>query len=214
MATSSFSSVAGSFRKGYHQRVSLHFGHSQLFWECGIEALCQTYPTCQGDCLDGKASTLKSPSPVSSTLKSASLVLFQDTPAPTTPSLLYEYWRKLVQMCSKCLLTNEEDKLIAISGIATEFHRRLGMQNDYMAVLWSGDLACELTWSMSDCYGVHPREYRTHTWSWASVDGPVSLSPNTTISVFIRLLDFGIETLPESPFGQVQRGYIRLRGPL
>ena len=54
-------------------------------------------------------------------------------PVPLKPSEDYKNWQRVVEGYSSCKLTKEEDKLIALSGIARRFHSALG--SEYLAGL-------------------------------------------------------------------------------
>jgi len=80
-------------------------------------------------------------------------------------------WASLIQLYSSCGLTKEEDKLIAISGIANAIHRIIG--GFHFAGLWSHCLTRGLLWIRQSEQLTFPARRRAPSWSWASVDGPV-----------------------------------------
>jgi hypothetical protein len=88
----------------------------------------------------------------------------------------------LVKSFSQRNLTMPDDKLPALSGIATEFCKV--SRDDYNASLWKSNLAEQLLWHQ---IGENPRRglppaYRAPSWSWAAVDGRVSFSVSASIS--------------------------------
>ena len=80
--------------------------------------------------------------------------------------LNYDWWI-LVQRYSMCLLTVGEDKLPAISGLATRFCRQLQLETgDYLAGLWRPTLARDLLWGVKLSDGVAHMPGRAPSWSW------------------------------------------------
>ena len=79
-------------------------------------------------------------------------------------------WLTLVEMYTNCDLTREEDKLLAISGMARRIHSRTG--KIWCAGLWSNQIAQGLLWLPAHglSYPTHPR---APSWSWAAWDGPI-----------------------------------------
>ena len=110
---------------------------------------------------------------------------------PEHPKPAYQLWRDLVSDYSKRSLSQREDKLRAVSGLAKIV--RNGMQSEteapdeYLAGLWRREFHFDLTWRVAqfkaegeplspdskDRDGV---QLRNPTWSWASVDGAVDYS--------------------------------------
>jgi hypothetical protein len=108
-------------------------------------------------------------------------------------------WMDVIEYYARGGLTKKKDKLPAISAVARKAYTV--QKCDYLAGLWKNDLAYELGW-MSDFgellsetpQGSHLKEwdnitqdwkphyvkvlYRAPTWSWASVDGPVTFPYN------------------------------------
>ncbi|KAK4119007.1 hypothetical protein N657DRAFT_684794 [Parathielavia appendiculata] len=75
-------------------------------------------------------------------------------------------------------LTKAEDKLAAISGLATLTRDATNAVTDgegdrYHAGLWESRLVLDLTWRMPHG-GTRPAKYRAPTWSWASIDGQIA----------------------------------------
>lgn len=103
----------------------------------------------------------------------------QRIPAGEGPdSSLYRGWHAVLEGYSRCSLTMEKDKLVAISGIAKTFQAKL--KDDYIAGLWRRVLVTDMLWKVSsrgnEASGHHarrPKEYRAPSWSWASVDGVI-----------------------------------------
>jgi Heterokaryon incompatibility protein (HET) len=90
---------------------TLHFTSRQLFCECNELSACESFPK-----------GVKTPWRSGFKLK--------ESPAET--------WQSLLRIYTKALLTKEEDKLIAISGIAKGFYSLTGDQ--YLAGMWRRDI--------------------------------------------------------------------------
>lgn len=127
-------------------------------------------------------------------------------------------WGGIVQTYTKCLLTESQDKLVAISAIAREFQPII--KDEYKAGLWRRHLAQHLLWQVvtpqsAALPSTDSEHYCAPSWSWASVPGPVFL--NTYIArqdrpVMIEILEAKLETLTDDPMGMVTGGYIKVRG--
>ncbi|KAH7360820.1 heterokaryon incompatibility protein-domain-containing protein [Rhexocercosporidium sp. MPI-PUGE-AT-0058] len=125
-------------------------------------------------------------------------------------------WRQIVSEYTRRAMTDHGDKLPALSGIAAEFRRLLGENDEYLAGLWKSTLPFSLLWhqlsaSQSEVLGV----YRAPSWSWASVDGDISMKiplemlARTELVVHDVYVDVA-ETL--APMGKVVGGVLELSG--
>lgn len=101
----------------------------------------------------------------------------------------YGPWYSLVEQYSKRAMTYDADKLPAIMGLAHKFAESLSgkplnekeWDDLYSAGLWDKDLSSGgLLWSPGNFqqwtvrHVKLPETYRAPSWSWASVDGPIS----------------------------------------
>lgn len=112
-------------------------------------------------------------------------------------------------------MTYEQDKLPAISGLASFFAKQLG--TDYLAGLWRSTLLSDLLWEANpgDSAMNRPLEYRAPSWSWASVNCPVKYLPGWIASPKATVIEAVAQPVVERiQFGKVSNGYIRLRGKL
>ncbi|KAJ0422374.1 heterokaryon incompatibility protein-domain-containing protein [Aspergillus carlsbadensis] len=86
---------------------------------------------------------------------------------------LHRGWQVLVKGYSRRELGKSSDKLPAIGGIAAEISRVTGAR--YLAGLWANSLLEDMMWATAvKEWACRPSEWRAPTWSWASVDCPVS----------------------------------------
>ncbi|KAL8684922.1 MAG: hypothetical protein Q9218_008069, partial [Villophora microphyllina] len=193
----------------------LHFGRTQLAWECrGVDA-CETYPT-----------GLPVAQQTTQTLHKG---LDPDTDGKTLQSMgdsesstkLYAYhvWNKIVAAYSAGELTVASDKLIAISGLAEKMQTLL--QDEYLAGLWKGTLSSDLLWKVIDgkqangLLSTRAVRYRAPTWSWAALDGHITPGRPNIDRILISIEEAVTDPLVSGrPLGQLKSGWIRLRGAL
>jgi hypothetical protein len=196
----------------------LHFGKRQVFWECRTENTCETYPLGLLPTMYNTSHCLKRQSRLAHNINARNQLgthnfemLYED---------VYCYWWKIVETYSQCNLTREEDKLVAISGLAKEVYTALGGHDEYLAGLWRRNILSQLLWFIGGgwrTYGVRPERYRAPSWSWASIDGRISIPAHTNptnLNFLVTLIDAHVDHSTENAFGQVKNGYIRLCGPL
>jgi len=133
-------------------------------------------------------------------------------------------WRILVQNYSGRSLTNRDDMLPGISGIASKFARFL--REEYKAGLWYSELdesnfVQELLWSVQAHEEVslldwaRQNRYTAPSWSWAGQQGSVSwelpriLPTREDMTCYIE--ECSVQLAGTAPFGQVKSGNLRLR---
>ncbi|SCO92101.1 uncharacterized protein FRV6_16229 [Fusarium oxysporum] len=123
-------------------------------------------------------------------------------------------WHNLVMLYSRKDITFEEDKLVAISGLAGLFAAQMG--TDYFAGLWKPTLLKDLLWEVDVDNSVtkRPLKYRAPSWSWASVECPVKYLPGWIESNQVTVIDVKIQTVSQNQFGRVSGGYLQLQGKL
>lgn len=133
----------------------VHFGSSQLFWECHQLKASEAFP--KGFSYKILTGNNLKRGPLGSDTRES-----------------YRYWRGVVQAYSKGRLTFSQDKLSAIAGIAMDLWRSL--RDRYLAGHWEGDMIHSLLWMVyqSEDYIGLPSEYRAPTWSWASIDAEIN----------------------------------------
>ncbi|KAK0715364.1 heterokaryon incompatibility protein-domain-containing protein [Lasiosphaeris hirsuta] len=133
---------------------------------------------------------------------------------PCTPGQATPPWEDFVKEYSRCLLSEEPDKLTAMAAIA-EFYQREHSKT-YIAGLWKEDLPLALCWLVSANYvKARPEEYRAPSWSWAAIDGQVDLKPMNSFKGKAEILE--ATTTPRSevaPLTGVTGGSMTVRGEL
>ena len=122
-------------------------------------------------------------------------------------------WSYIVRDYASRQLTFAKDKLPARSGLARYIsHTRPG--DTYLAGLWKSELPRNLLWG--GLKGVRPSAYRAPSWSWAALDGEITVFDGiyTSTGHYCEVLDVSAIPLSADLFGQVSGGMITLRGQL
>lgn len=108
----------------------------------------------------------------------------------TTASERYDQWWRIVEDYSRRSLNYQEDKLMALQGIATVFASHCN--DEYVSGLWRKDLVARLLW-VNDQHGHSERIGLANvaSWSCASVNcGIISRNDNMSPAVScIEILD-------------------------
>lgn len=134
-------------------------------------------------------------------------------------------WHDLLHEYKGRSLTDEQDILIAISGVAKALQDEVRDHTredkfGYLAGLWGQYLPTELLWQVyrhisEVTPAVRSEKYRAPSWSWASINGwSASLTgiTNSEHPFMIRIDDAFIDTVGPNQFGQVRGGYLKLTG--
>jgi hypothetical protein len=128
-------------------------------------------------------------------------------------------WKPIVSEFSRRSLSEPDDKLPALSGVAAEFNRLTG--DVYLAGLWKGSLPWGLLWHRVPHEStVQPQKstYRSPSWSWASTEDPISFEeplmfPEADTQVTVH----SASTTPVNPlmlFGKLKEGHLDLTSPM
>lgn len=164
---------------------TLHFCETQLFWECRQSHACEIFP--KGIPLEfvsdiqefgEDVAPLKAFEKALGRFPEAGLVNHPmhmgHSPSKSQQYYsVYEVWNEILRPYVRCALTKEEDKFVAISGLAKDFAHAIG--DEYVAGLWRQNLINGLLWKVepespeftSRKPSARPSRYRAPTWSWA-----------------------------------------------
>jgi hypothetical protein len=157
----------------------LHFAKEQIFWQCPSLTACESSPSSLPVGVHGANTKLE--------LKWRR-ALHQDRLPDLDMADLNAIWKHVVRSYTSCNLTFSGDKLIALSGIATAMQR--GLDEKFLAGLWDAtlvhnrplaDLGDQLCWTAETGKKINGtlceryEEYRAPSWSWASLDGIITL---------------------------------------
>jgi hypothetical protein len=169
---------------------TLQFTRTQIFWNCEDAISCEIFP-------DAFPLGIY----IGSGRQEFSVVRKQP---------IHEFdWRQVVVSYTQRLLTFQEDKLVAISGLAREI--QWYSRDSYCAGIWLKDLQFQLCWFTQSRRGAKiPSIDRkvAPSWSWASVPNPITFNVRP-IQVFIQGLKFKFP-LDEDPFGVVSTAKVVL----
>jgi hypothetical protein len=117
-------------------------------------------------------------------------------------SVLLRWWREVVHGYSQGRLSQLPDKVTALSATARRFGWAL--QSQYLHGLWGNDLVRAMMWYSSRSPRIRlPDHFRRpglvrHTWSWASVNGPVAY-PQAYLEQYPILTATATYWVPGSP---------------
>jgi Heterokaryon incompatibility protein (HET) len=126
-----------------------------------------------------------------------------------------ERWVEIVERYTRLQLTYESDRLLAVSGLARRLSEISVLNSaDYLAGLWRQQLPAQLLWfrlAWRDPVRRSPEV--APSWSWASVNAPVSFYPVKTLSKDFKILAASSRVVSD-PFGQVSHGRLVVQGRL
>ncbi|KAM0339401.1 hypothetical protein ACHAPU_010966 [Fusarium lateritium] len=202
---------------------TIHAARDQLWWTSASSMKHQGFAsneTCDGHTFDILQECLNTVAP--GTLYSTE---------EKDQEALHGVWYSFLQEYMSRSLTFESDRLVAFAGIADAYQSHAKIPpNSYLAGIWRPVLLKGLLWSVSDGRKVlPPQNYRTPSWSWASVEPEPDSSGRFSIGggnidldledggepwvPTVTVIDASVTTVgPE--FGSVSGGYLVLHGPL
>jgi hypothetical protein len=88
-------------------------------------------------------------------------------------------WYEMVTSYSVRNLTNDNDKMMAIAGVAYFIQQNTGFE--YAAGLWEQTMPFNLLWVVGSGEQKRSSGRSVPTWSWASVDGKISHRPKKVV---------------------------------
>ncbi|KAI0472522.1 heterokaryon incompatibility protein-domain-containing protein [Xylaria cf. heliscus] len=193
---SKLSTRAWAFQERLLSPRTLHFGPSEMAWEC------------RGLCACECSATNERTSRVTSLLKGSIALQPMDipsgTPADRVLRTLDHAWKKdIVEEYTRLDISKETDRLSGIAGLATKaLTLRVGDQ--YMAGMWRQTIKASLPWYTAPRRPSRrlPRESNLPTWSWASVSGQIQhaqVAGTPTEADMIDVLDVHYTPDAESP---------------
>lgn len=165
------------FQERYLARRILHFGDTQLGWECRESRALDMFP-------QGLPVSLGVPKGKLRDIASGTAATF----SPLLDSKFAENWSDLMNQYSQCEFTFSKDKLIALEGIATDT-MVVRKHDTYAAGMWKSSALFDLAWWRDDHdrkrYPAATTAKRAPSWSWAGFDGEINFP--TLNSHFSRL---------------------------
>jgi hypothetical protein len=194
---------------------NLHFGSTQIYWECRQRLACEAYPAALPKTLEINDSNKLDPDGGGARIR-------ESHGLPADSSLdNYTLWGSIIATYTKGALSFESDKLVALSGIAAQMHKVLGDQ--YLAGLWRNHFADQLLWtaeyaSTRSRNSTRPHDYRAPSWSWAAIEGEIGRLGHIRYSdgrgIMIDILAVRVELATTDPFGQITGAFLQVKGKL
>ena len=182
---------------------TLHFGMSQINWECGETGSCEQF---YNVIPWWKATT-------TSTRESRTAIDRNER---------WNWWNSVVSEYSRMSLTKENGQFVAISALASRY--QAATDDQYVAGLWRTDLERNLPWestfddSAEDfpiAKALRPVRHTAPTWSWASLCSPVKLknigAKWEQAELLSFIIDVKVTASSQNMFGQVASTFIRIR---
>jgi hypothetical protein len=167
---------------------TIHLGDRGAFWECRHKIANEYLP-------DGFTRRLGS-----GLLKQMRKLEF-----------LQQWWASVVHLYTSAHLTFARDKLPALSGIARRIHSQKGGQ--YLAGLWRDErIEAQLCWRVEEPR-TRPLTWRAPSWSWASVDGPISYKTTQEgicDDSYAHVVDASVTPLAGDVFGELSAGTLHM----
>jgi hypothetical protein len=124
-------------------------------------------------------------------------------------------WRDVVTEYTRMNLTVAEDRLVALSGLASVRSEYMKSQR-YVAGMWERNLTDHIPWYLkntSNRGGL--KHYIAPTWSWASTTEPVFYGNETSYVSDFKVLSINCQPRGTSLFGDCREGaYIVIKGLL
>ncbi|KAH8744477.1 heterokaryon incompatibility protein-domain-containing protein [Hyaloscypha finlandica] len=187
----------------------LHFADRQLFWECWTKCASESIPT-------------QLPHSVSGQLKKWPIGSMNCLNNYSHRLALQAKWPGIVAAYSNTALTNDKDKLVAISGIAKQMLEMWGgSPRDYLVGLWRDSIHHELLWRVDlGARPVRPKYNRAPSWSWASLDAEILVPSLYTEHLQVEsskcLVNIAeVKVTPSNNLStSISKGHIRLQGPM
>lgn len=179
----------------------LHFCSQEVVWECRTGTFCETFR--EGlplRFIDSRFMAINPP-------------IWTTTPKGLPKIKIQKVWHDVVKGYTRCRLTYEGDKLLALSGIAQNFQFYLDSDDEYLAGIWRKSLPDSLLW-IAKGGPQRVQTYRAPSWSWASVEGHISydLEVHGEMSNLLTVLDSHVSTYTSNKTGQVIDGSITVFG--
>ncbi|KAK2771820.1 heterokaryon incompatibility protein [Colletotrichum kahawae] len=140
-------------------------------------------------------------------------------PEPPSTAQFLADWNATVEHYSNLHLTMASDKLVALSGLASDLKRRLNElqpgPHRYLAGLWEEELITQLAWEVEGS-AKRVSQYRAPSWSWACLDGEIQRGAIKWKQ--IRADDLASMISAEMVYsseetGEVKSGILTLEGP-
>ncbi|KAF4874882.1 hypothetical protein CGCSCA1_v005843 [Colletotrichum siamense] len=199
----------------------LHFGKSQVLWECNTSVSSEAQP--KFDKWKSVHVLLAHPD-IRPNYKRRTVwktTIGYEPPSFENPiDCIFIEWYHILDYYNGCHLTKSDDKLVAISAIAKDMKEHLshlGESSVYLGGLWRSRMPRNLLWQVSDP-AKRPERYRAPSWSWASVDNASCFTSHEGYSwfpkrhrVLVSVIEATTTPLTSDDTGQLQGGSLTLK---
>ncbi|KAK0667408.1 heterokaryon incompatibility protein-domain-containing protein [Cercophora samala] len=181
----------------------VHFGNTQLAWECRGSFWTDDYiveddPSKRQNDLpaylspeqslfwkqqieDSPANLHKGLPVVMYPIEETRLRFISLITTPSTeksePDTARQTWNVIVEAFSHLMLAYEMDRLPALSGIALAmkpFVSTSSSETKYLGGIWSSQIPQAFYWACTSRFAARPTSYRAPSFSWASIEGPIA----------------------------------------
>jgi hypothetical protein len=172
----------------YQERIlaprTLHFSHTQLYWDCNSKFTVECFPSrLPASVRNGGDSWIEK------------------------KNLAY-HWPEMVFEYTTSNLTDPHDKLVAFAGVVKRMEEQL--QDKCYAGIWQNHIERNLLWCS---YHPRPVQgYRAPSWSWAANDGDIGVPSleDPDEELFARVLDINVTPHGSDPHGQLSAGAVKM----
>lgn len=128
-----------------------------------------------------------------------------------TEHMVDRYWDSLVESYSARSVTNAEDRIFAISGVAERFADII--PGRYIAGNWERMMPKTLFWrshtlSKSD----RPTEYQGPSWSWISIRDEIAFQANNNCMCTVLSIEYELKTAG-ALYGALSSATLHIKGP-
>lgn len=172
---------------------NLFMAKTQLFWQCATSEACEILPTFPKE-------SSKNP-----------LTGFEYLCFDGRTEISRETWNLILGRYMRCQITESQDKLVAIAGLARFIHDKTG--EAYIAGLWMNDIENQICWQIREPQpGSTSFAYRAPSWSWAATDAVVFWSGKWFDDANFRVISTHIQHEQlNDPFGRVSSASLRIQ---
>lgn len=195
---------AWAFQEQHMSTRCLLFSAEEMQWVCKEEAACEC------------GNTTDSPSHHPSPLTYCNGKPHGDMATTELMLQARRAWREVVGDYSSRKLTRADDKLPAISGIASRLAAKSGLR--YVAGLWKENIIHELAWMRGDQDPAPvPPDYVAPSFSWASIDSKVWYlfeGDEWEWVPFSTICDADSVVVGRNPYGRVSDAWLTVQAPV
>jgi hypothetical protein len=124
--------------------------------------------------------------------------------------IVHRSWIAIVDSYSSRSVTESEDRILALSGIAERFADLI--PGRYIAGMWENMMPASLFWEKVYSRTDRPVKYRGPSWSWMSIDGQVALHLGSDYICEVLSIEYMLKSA-EALYGAVHSAALHIKGP-